>query len=364
MRLVIILLVLAIVFVPAAAQDEELIPWTCPDEILALENKTLNVFNWTTYIAEDTISNFQDLCGVRVSYDTFESGEALVSRLRSGNPGYDIVVPPGSDVARLVAEDLLVPLDHDLIPNLANLSPELLDPPFDPGNEYSLPYQWGTIGIGYNRAKLGYEITSWMQMFDYPERTVAWLEDRRPMLGIALLLNGFDPNSEDPTEIDIAKEFLIEKGSQNVAYIAGDDGQELLVRGEADIVVEYSGDIFQIMDECECDDYAYIIPEEGANVWIDNLAIPVGAQNIPLAHAFIDYVLDPQVGADISNYTAYASPNQTAIEAGLIDEAYLNDPAIYPDEELMSRLFFVESNLDSEQLYNDAWDEIKIRIGG
>lgn len=359
-----LILIIFLMLTPVVAQESTGTGWVCPEEILELENKTLNVFNWTTYIAEDTISNFQDLCGVKVTYDTFESGEALVARLRTGNPGYDIVVPAGSDIPRLVADGLLESLDREKIPNFANLSEALIGTPSDPDNAYSIPYQWGTIGIGYNRAALGFEITSWMQLFDYPERGVAWLEDRRSMLAIALLLNGFDPNSEDPAEIDIAKDFLIEKGSVNVSYIAGDDGQELLLRGEADIVVEYSGDIFQIIADCECDDYAYVIPEEGANVWIDAIAIPVGAQNIPLAHAFLDYILDPQVGADISNYTAYASPNQAAIDTGLIDEIYLNDPAIYPNEELMTKLFFIAANIDSEQVYNDAWDEIKIRIGG
>ena len=343
----------------ALAQDEIATGWTCPE---GFEGQQLNVYNWSTYIAEDTIVNFEALCGVTVVYDTFESSEAAVARLRAGNPGYDIVVPTGADVALLIDEELIIPLDKEKIPNLENVSDTLINAPFDPENEFSVPYQWGTVGIGYNTTTVDEEITTWEQVFNYPDRSVAWLEDRRVMLAVALLMLGHDPNSTDEAEIDEAKQYLIDHGS-NVLYIAGDDGQEILARGEADIVVEYSGDIFQIMDECECDDYAYVIPEEGANIWVDTMVIPDGAQNPDLAHAFIDYILYPQVGADISNYTAYASPNQTAIDEGLIDEELLTDPAIYPDETLRESLFWVRSNLDFEQLYNDAWDEIKIFIG-
>ncbi len=358
---VILISILALMLGTAAwAQDAEIATsWTCPE---GFEGQELNVYNWSTYIAEDTIANFETLCGVSVIYDIFDSSEAAVARLRTGNPGYDIVIPAGSDVSRLIDEELLIPLEADKIPNLVNLSAVLLDAPFDPENEFSVPYQWGTIGIGYNVTTVGEEITTWQQMFDYPESTVAWLEDRRAMLGMGLIMLGYDPNSTDEAEIAEVVDFMVENGS-NVIYIAGDDGQELLARGEADIVVEYSGDIFQIMDECECDDYAYIIPEEGANIWVDSMVIPVGAQNPDLAHVFIDYILDPQVGADISNYTAYATPNQASIDEELIDPELLEDPAIYPNEELMTRLFWVQPNIDFEQLYNDAWDEIKILIG-
>ncbi|MCB9453958.1 MAG: spermidine/putrescine ABC transporter substrate-binding protein [Anaerolineaceae bacterium] len=358
--LLIVGLLLVALVAPVAAQDSEMATtWTCPE---GFAGQQLNVYNWSTYIAEDTISNFEKLCGVTVTYDTFESSEAAVARLRAGNPGYDIVVPAGSDIPRLIEENLLVPLDMSLIPNFANITPELTGTPFDPNNEYALGYQWGTIGIGYNTTKVSEEITTWDQMFNYPDPTVAWLEDRRGMLATAALILGYDPNTKDPDEVQAITDYLIEHGS-NVIYIAGDDGQELLARGEADIVVEYSGDIFQIIDECECDDYVYVIPAEGANIWMDMMAIPAGAQNVPLAHAFLDYILDPQAGADISNYTAYASPNQAAIDQGLIDPELLDNPAIYPDAELLQRLYWIQPNIESEQLYNDAWDEIKIRIG-
>jgi spermidine/putrescine transport system substrate-binding protein len=347
-------LVLALVAGAASAQST----WTCPP---GFEGQTLSVYNWTTYIGETTIDDFEAACDVRVIYDTFPTDGDMLARMRQGNPGYDVTVPSDLVVYLMVEEDLLLPLDHERLPNLANVSPTFLGLDFDPENTFTVPYQWGTIGLGYDVEAVGEEITSWAQMFDY-EGPVSWLEDVRPMMGVALSILGFDPNTNDPDEIEAAKDYLIAHGG-NVVYINQDDGQEILLRGEADIVVEYSGDIFQIIDECECDRYAYVIPEEGANFWVDNLVIPAGAPNPELAHVFLDYMMDPQVAADVANYTAYGSPNRAAIEAGLIDAELLADPGIYPGPETEARLFRIEQDAELETLYNDAWDEVKIFVG-
>lgn len=375
-----LLLVVAVVFAvgtTALAQETTQIePWTCPEDVLNLENKTLNFLNWATYIAENTVPDFEAACGVKVTTDFYGSNEELLARMRAGNPGFDLIVPSGYTVAEMIAEGLLEPLDKANIPNIKNISPDLLDRQFDPGNVYSLPYQWGTVGIGYNvkavAAVMGedVEITSWNQLFDYPVARVGWLDDQRVIMGIGLLMLGYDPNSANPDEIQEATDYLVEKGRKNVLRIAVDDGQELLARGEVDMVIEYSGDIFQVALACEEDpncgtEYAYILPDEGANMWIDNLVIPTGAQNKRLAEAFIDYVLHPQVGADISNYIAYATPNQVSIDAGLIDEYLLESPIIYPTADVFERLFVIEAFADMpevQQYYNDAWDELKIFV--
>jgi len=339
----------------ATAQSSE---WTCPT---GFAGQTLSVFNWTTYIADDTIADFEAACGVRVIYDTYPSDDDMLARMRQGNPGYDIAVPSDRIVTVMAGEGLLVPLERDRLPNWVHLDPTFLDLDFDPGNVYSIPYQWGTLGIGYHVERVGFEVTSWMDMFTY-DGPVSWIEDIRAMMGSAAVAIGLAPDTSDPADIEAIKSFMIEHG-RNVVYINQDDGQELLLRGEVDIVVEYSGDIFQIIDECACDDFAFVIPSEGANFWVDNLVIPAGASNVALAHVFLDYMLSPQVAADIANYTAYGSPNQAAIDLGLIDEELLGDPGIYPDEETEARLFRVAQDSLLEQRYNDAWDELKIFIG-
>lgn len=293
----------------------------------ALPGQTLNVYNWLTYVAEDTIPNFEAACGVTVEYSVFGSNEEMLARLSQGNPGFDIIVPTGYMVATMAGRDLLEPLDLANIPNAANVSEVLLNPVYDPENMYSLPYQWGSLGVGYNITTVGEEITTWDQVFSY-DGPVSWIDDPRFMFGVALTILGFDANSENPDEIAAAGDFLVENGG-NVVAIAADDGQARGSAGCADIALEYSGDIFQVSVDCECEDFQYVLPEPAGQVWVDNLAIPTDAPNHALAEVFIDYILDPQVGADISNYTAYATPNQAAIDAALVLPEYLNTPTVY-----------------------------------
>ena len=361
-----VLLVLAALFVlvaPVWAQDATpeatAEPWVCPE---GFAGQTLNIYNWSTYVAEDTIPNFEAACGVTVEYSVYGSNEEMLARLSQGNPGFDIVVPTGYMIATMVGRDLLEPLDLSKIPNSANLREVLRNSAYDPEQMYSLPYQWGTLGVGYNINTVGEEITSWDQVFGYAG-PVAWIDDPRFMFGVALTILGFDANSENPDEIGAARDFLVENGG-NVVAIAADDGQALLQRGDVDIAIEYSGDIFQIGVDCECEDFHYVLPEPGGQVWVDNLAIPVGAPNPELAHVFMDYIYNAQVGADISNYTAYASPNQASIDAELILPEYLDNPIVYPTEETIASSFTTLAvSSDAEQAYGDAWDEVKILLG-
>jgi spermidine/putrescine transport system substrate-binding protein len=332
--------------------------WVCPE---GFAGQRLSVYNWSTYVAEDTIANFEEACGVTVVYDVYENNETLIARLRQGNPGYDVIVPADYAVQILQDEGLLIELDHSLIPNLVNVTPELLNQPFDPGNRYSVPYQWGTLGVGYRTAAVAEPITSWEQVWNH-DGPVAWLDHPRIMLGIALNLLGYDVNTANPDEIAQARDYLIERGS-NVVAIAGDDGHARLQRGEVDIAIEYNGDMFQLMAESEPGEFEYAIPVEGAPRWIDNMAIPLDALNVPLAHAFIDYILDPRVGADISNFTAYGSPNQAAIDEGLIDPELLANPAIYPPPAIFEALFSLAFVPEAEIDYLSAWDEIRVSLG-
>jgi spermidine/putrescine transport system substrate-binding protein len=261
----------------------------------------------------------------------------------------------------MVGENLLAPISLDAIANFANITTQFKNPPYDPDNTYTVPYQWGTIGLGYNHDTVGKDLTSWADMFN-SDKKVAWLDEPRPMLGFALEMLGDDPNTSDTAQIQAAGQYLIEH-SKNVIAIAPDNGQDLLAAGQADIVVEYSGDIFQVIADCGCDRFRYDIPIEGSVIWVDNLAIPKNAKNKPLAQVFMDYILNAQVGADISNFTSYATPNQTAIDEGLIDSASLSNPAIYPDEALQSKLFFVQSSSNLEQKYSTVWDTVKKAVG-
>ncbi len=315
----------------------------------------LNIYNWSTYIAPETIPRFEERYGVKVNYDIFDSNEELLAKLQGGNPGYDLIVPSDYMVEIMINLGMLEELDHENIPNIANLDPTFQNPRYDPGLKYCVPYQWGTMGIGYNIEATGGEIDSWWSFWDekYAGR-IAWLDDPRAVMGVALLLLGYDINTTDPDQINEAKELLLEQ-KPLVAAFAPDTGQILLDEGEVDLTMEWSGDIFQVMEENPA--IRYSIPKEGSIVWTDNMCIPKGAPHKELAEKFINYILEPEVGAELSNYIRYATPNAAALP--LINEEDRNNPGIYPPPEVMERLQFVVDVGEATVLYDDAWTEIK-----
>jgi spermidine/putrescine transport system substrate-binding protein len=348
MRIIIGFMLLVLPLVAIAQED---VTWECPE---GYQGETLRILNWSTYIAEDTIPNFEEACDVTIEYAEAGSAEEMREIVLAEEEVYDIIVPSTNVAELMISEGLLYPLDLDMIPNVDNLGSQFINLLLDPGNEYTIPYQWGTIGIGYDTNAVTEPVTSWEDMWNH-EGTVAWLNDPRAMIGIAQILLGYDVNTFETDEIIEAQELLLDN-MDNVITIADDDGQDMLAAGEADMVIEYSGDIFQLMDECECEDYAYVIPEEGSIIWMDNMAIPFNAQNPELAMVFMNYILDPQVGADLSNYTAYGTPNDAARD--YIDEELISNPAIYPTEAVQNSLSFVVEVPEASAIYESLWQDI------
>ncbi|MCS6836738.1 MAG: spermidine/putrescine ABC transporter substrate-binding protein [Anaerolineae bacterium] len=343
---------------PFVAPTSADITWTCPP---GFQGQQLNVYNWTTYIGNDTLADFERLCGVTVVYDNYDSNESLIARLRQGNPGYDVAFPTEYAVLILAREGLLQTIDMNKIPNYATNIPKRWKGLFhDPNEQYSVPYLWGSAGIGYNVNKIA-EVTSWNDLFNYNGPT-AWFGDPRNMMSVGLLMLGHDPNSTNPDEIRAARDYLLEKAA-NVVSFHSDDGQAQLEAGNVDMVVEYDGDVYTMMAECQCGDFDYAIPQEGAPLNVAAMVIPTGAQNPALAHVFIDYILDPVVGAMIVNDTSYPGLNQAAIDAGLISPELLATSVYQLSEEAFARMYFLQDVGEAEQLYNDAWDEIRILAG-
>ncbi len=362
-KFITLLVLLALVggFSTFAQDDEDIEPviaWECPE---GFEGQTLNVWNWATYIGETTISTFEALCGVTVVYDVYDSNEALIARLRQGNPGYDVAFPGEYAIAILVRDGLLQQIDTASIPNYGNIDEQWLGLYFDPDEEYSVPYLWGTFGVAYNVNRVEEPITSWEQVWEHIG-PVVWVDDARSILGIGLLLLGYDPNSDDPDEVFEAAEYILEN-SRNVVAFASDDGQAQLARGDVDIALEYSGDVYQIIEDCECEDFAYVIPDEGSIADVAAMVLLDGAPNPELALVFMDYILDPAVAALIVMDVLYPTANRAAVESGFIPAEILNNPLIFPSSELQDRLFLLQDVAEAEQAYNDAWDEILIFAG-
>ncbi|MGF1495034.1 MAG: PotD/PotF family extracellular solute-binding protein [Microcoleaceae cyanobacterium] len=322
----------------------------------------LNLYNWSTYIDPAVITQFEEQNGIKVNYDTYDSNESLYAKLKPGNPGYDVAFPADYMVKILADEGLLEPLNQENISNSKHVDPTFLTPPYDPENTYSYPYQWGTLGIGYNLDSTGTEINSWQAMFDADfAGKVAWLDDMRHTLGAVLMFLGYDPNTTDDAEINQAKDLILEN-QQLVAAFVPDTGQLLLNQGEVDLTLEYSGDIFQVM--ASNPNLRYTIPEEGTIIWTDNMVIPKNAPHKELAEKFINFILDPEIGAQVSNFIDYGSPNKTAIDQQLIKPENLDNPSIYPSPEVFAKLRYLEDVGDSISLYDTAWTEIKLSVGG
>ncbi|WP_038097896.1 polyamine ABC transporter substrate-binding protein [Thioalkalivibrio sp. HK1] len=329
---------------------------TLPKFGWAAEEPKLNFYNWDTYIGETTLDDFKKASGIEVKMDLFADNDELFAKLKEGNPGYDLIVPTNDYVERMISEDMLVEIDHSKISNLANIEDVFMKAVFDPGRRYSLPYMWGTIGIGYRKSALANPPTSWRSLYDSDEFSgrIALLADSGVVIGIGLKYLGYSFNDADPAHIKEVEALLIrQKG--HIKTFAEDNGQDLLASGEVDLTMEWNGDILQVMDED--DDIGYSVPEEGGLLWEDTLAIPTGAPHPENAHRFIDYILDAQVGASIAEFIYYATPNKAAKQ--YLPADYLENPAIFPPPETVEKsetaIYLGE---ERQRLIDEAWTRI------
>ena len=296
--------------------------------------REVNVYNWDTYIGETTVDDFTADTDIAVRYDLYASNDELFAKLREGNPGYDVIFPSNDFVQRMIEGDMLLPLDHKKIPNIANIDPAFADPGFDPGRRFSVPYFWGTIGIGYRMsATEGATPEAWADMLDSDQYAgrMALLNDS-DIIEVALKYLGYSLNSRNPDEIDQAAEALI-KAKPYVKTFAPDTGQDLLIAGEVDVCMEWNGDILQVMTED--DDLNYLVPREGSILWEDTMCIPAGGPNPDNAHEFINYILTAEVHGRIATEVKYPCPNAAAM--AFIPEEDVSNPAMYPPREVLER---------------------------
>jgi len=318
------------------------------------EEAKLNFYNYDTYIGETTLDDFKDASGIAVKMDLYADNDELFAKLKEGNPGYDVIVPSNDFVERFLAADKLLPLDHGLIPNIANVESVFMDAAFDPGRKYSLTYMWGTQGIGYRKSKVSSVPDSWKTVLDSDEYSgrIALLSEG--VLEVALKYLGYSYNDVDPAHIKQAEELLI-KQKPHIKTFAEDNGQDLLASGEVDLTMEWNGDILQVMEED--DDISYVVPKEGSNVWQDCLCIPTGAPHPENAHKFINYILDAKAGAAIAEFIYYATPNKAA--RALLGDDYNKNPAIFPDEETLKKcepaIYLGEA---VQRMKDEAWTRV------
>ena len=319
------------------------------------EEKQLNFYNWSDYVAESTIPSFEKKTGIKVTQDFYSSNEELLAKLQAGGTGYDVIVPSDYMVSIMIKSDVIQKIDKSKIPNFKNVGEEFKGLAYDPGNDYSMPYQWGTTGILYDKKEVG-EIDSWDALWNQEFKgQIGMLNDSRETIGAALYRLGYSVNSTDPEKLREAKESLIEQKPLVSGYFGSTENRPAVVRGDLLLAHVYSGDGFWAV--AENDNLDYIIPEPAATRWIDNMAIPAGAPHPDNAHKLIDHILNAEVGAKLSNYTYYATPNKAALP--MIGEALKDIPTYSPPPEVFERLQLINDVGEQTREYERIFTEVK-----
>lgn len=327
----------------------------------ALAGNELRLYIWSEYIDPAIIKSFEQKYNCKVLVDLYESNEEMTAKLLAGGVSqYDIVVPSGYAVKSMLKQNLLMKLDKNKIPNLKNIDPKFDKLPSDPNSEFSVPYQWGTIGIFYRKDKVKNFEPSWkMVLSDNANGSFILMDSTREMIGSALLAMGKSPNTKDKKEIVAAAQTILKakKNKDFKGFEGGIGGKNQVIAGAAAMAVVYNGDAVRGMSDNP--NTAFVNPIEGGLIWVDSMGITAKAPNADMAHKFINYILDPQIGGQLSNFNRYPTPNAAAIPFITPDD--LKNEAIYPSEATKKKLQFLDDLGMDNRIYDEAWTMIKTR---
>lgn len=351
---------------PAAATEAPAMPTEAPATATEAPAagvepaKEIVIYNWAEYIDPEIYTKFEEETGIKMTEDNFSNNEELLAKLQGGATGYSLIVPSDYTVSIMKEENLLAKLDPANVPNLSNLSDQFKNVPYDPGNEYCAPYQWGTTGIGYLDGEVD-EPTSWSVIFEPDPNSptygrVTMLDDVREAFAAALAYLGYDINTTDEAQLQEAKALLIQ-AKPGLSGYDSDTFEDLVASGENLMAHGWNGDFLVAQETNE--NVAYTIPQEGGVVWVDNICIPVtvSPEEKLAAEMFINFLLRPDIGAMLSEFNYYASPNAAA--ESQLGEDFLNDPAVYPPQEVLSKLQYIRPVGEAESVYQRLWDEVK-----
>ena len=323
-----------------------------PDQL----ESELSIYNWADYVHPKTYPAFEKEFDIKITEDNFPSNEDALAKLQAGAQGYDLVVPTGYMVEIMIAEGLLMELDHSKIPNLSLVEPQFLDTPFDPGNKYSIPKDFGTTGYGVRTEFVKEEMKSWEDFYrlasKYSGRYVV-LDSSPEVVGSALKMLGYSYNSVEPKEIEEAtKELLTLK--PHVRKITS-SMRELLISGECYVGLTWNGEVGYVA--LDAADARYVVPEEGTEIWTDNWSVVSGAPHPAAAHAYLNWSLEPENQARDTEYHYYGGVVEG--EEEFLPAALANDPSIYPPEDVIAKMEYAEANPDWLRLRNEAWTKFK-----
>lgn len=319
------------------------------------QNKTvLNVYNWGDYIDESVLKDFEEKYDIKVNYDTYATNEDMYVKIKSGGSDYDVIIPSDYMIEKMINENLLQKIDFNNIPNYELIYDQFKNLDYDPNNEYSVPYMWGTVGILYNKTMVDDPVDSWDILWNEKySGQIFMLDSQRESIGVALQKLGYSLNTRDTNELAQAKQALIEQKPLVLAYV-GDEVKDKMIGGEAALAVVWSGDA--IYCKKENPDLEYVIPKEGSNFWFDAMAIPVTAKNKEAAEKFINYMCETEVAFKNTDYIGYSTPHIGAKE--MLDEDLKNDRAAYPLPEDIANCEIYKDLGDFVSEFDKAWTEI------
>jgi spermidine/putrescine transport system substrate-binding protein len=317
---------------------------------------SITVYNWEDYINPEALTLFEEETGIKVNYTRFTTNEEMYLKLDRGGASYDVAFPSDYMIERMIKNDMLLPLDHEKLPEFGNIYAWLQDPDYDAGSRYSAPYMWGTVGILYNTEMTGGEIDSWGAMWDEKYlRNVLMMDSVRDSLGITLCYLGFDLNTRDEAQLAAAAEKLKEQKRSGVVLAYGvDEIKDKMVNNEAALGLVWSGDAITSIDLNES--LAFCVPKEGSNVWIDGMVIPKTSKNPEGATTFINFMMRPDIAAMNSEYIGYSTPNEAAME--ILGADYSENPIFNPPEDVIARCKFFHDVEDALAVYNRIWEEV------
>jgi spermidine/putrescine transport system substrate-binding protein len=298
------------------------------------EEARLNLYTWDTYTPPEVLDAFEAATGIKVRVSLYGNNDELFAKLRSGNPGFDVIVPSNEFVTRMRVSNLLQPIDHRRIPNIVNLAPEFRDPDYDRGRRFSLPYTWLVLGIGYRKSRVDGVPDSWKWIFDSDRFSgrIGLFAESDDLIRLGAKYRGASAQGVTPAMMREV-EAMLTRQKRHVKVFHHDEGQDLLLSREVDLVLEYNGDIAQVM--AEDPDLDFVIPREGTLINSDCLCIPKGAPRPDNAHKFINFLLDAKIGAQIADAIRYPTPNAAAL--ALMPGDYRDNPAIFPPADRMAK---------------------------
>lgn len=317
------------------------------------KTNVLYVYNWGDYMDESIVPEFEAEFNCKVEFKYFTENEAMYADIKNSDINYDVLFPSDYMIEKMIKEDMLMELDYSQIPGFSNIDEAYLDASYDPGNKYSIPYMWGTVGILYNTEKAEGEINSWDVLFDQKYKgEVYMLDSVRDSLGVALLKLGYSMNERDENKVAEAKQLLLEQKKNGIVKAYDVDNIKKDMAGNIGTFgVVYSGDAVVAMEDN--DKLGYALPENGTNVWYDAVVIPKNAQNPELAHKFIDFLCRGDIAKRNVDEIGYCTPNKLAFD--MLDDEIKNDKRIYPDAEYIKKCEVFKDLGELTERYDEMW---------